>query len=165
MADAKPETAKVEKPVIHKLKPNRLHQGEARILWWYAEIEEGTPYEALFNPVFWDNHGYKLRIGNRILAEPDEGHYEAEFKVVGNGVGGVRIVEIRKHDFAKAPAVPLIADQFRVKFAGPHHKWRVERVEDSHVEQSGFGSEAEASVWLAENLKALSSAAAKQRAA
>jgi hypothetical protein len=161
MAEAKIETKPVEarKP-IYKLKPTRLHPGEARILWWYAEIEEGTPYEALFDPVYWDNHGYKLKTGNRILAAPDEGHYEAEFLVVGNGVGGVRIVEVRKLDLSKIQPAPLIADQYRIKYAGPHHRWRVERVADNGIEQSGFGSESDASIWLAENLRALAKAKA-----
>jgi hypothetical protein len=34
-----------------------------------------------------------------------------------------------------------------------------------HVEQAGFQSETDANVWLAENLKALSAAAAKAEAA
>ena len=160
MADAKTEPApKAEVKKIHKLKPTRMHPGEARILWWFAEIEEGTPYAALFDPVYWDNHGYKLKTGHRILAQPDEGHYEAEFLVVGNGVGGVRVVEIRKTDLSKVEPSPLIADQFRVKYAGPHHRWRVERVADNYVEQSGFGSEADANIWLAENLRALAKTA------
>ena len=49
-----------------------MRPGEARILWWFAEIEEGTPYTALFDPVCWDNHGYKLKTGHRILAQPDD---------------------------------------------------------------------------------------------
>lgn len=149
---------------MHKLKPNRLHQGEAKIQWWVAEIEEGTPYGALFDPVFWDNHGYKLVPRVRILCEPDEGHYEAELKVIGNGVGGVRVVEIRKSDFSKVEPLQVIADQFRAKYAGPHHRWRVERVSDGHVEQPGFASEQDALTWLAANLKDLTASAKKAEA-
>lgn len=148
---------------MHKLKPNRLHQGEAKIQWWVAEIEEGTPYESLFDPVYWDNHGYKLQPRVRILCEPDEGHYEAELKVIGNGVGGVRVVEIRKNDFGKVAPVAVIADQFRAKYAGPHHKWRIERIADNHIEQAGFASEQDALGWLAANLRDLTAAAKKAK--
>jgi hypothetical protein len=146
-------------------KPTRLHIGEAKIRTWFAEIEEGTPYEALFDPIYWDVHGYKFQPGDFIRVEPDDGAYTADLKVVGVGVGGVRVEEFYKKDWRKIDAPATLLSQYRVKFAGPHHRWRVERIADGHVEQAGFQSETDANVWLAENLKALSAAAAKAEAA
>lgn len=153
----------VEKPPIHKLKQTRLHLGESRIRWWFAVPEEGTPYEALFDPVYWDVHGFKFAHGDFIRVMPDEGHYTADLMVVGTGTGGVRVAEYFKKvwaDSATASSEPLIS-QYRVKYAGPHHKWRVERIADNHVEQAHFENETAANQWLADNLRALSKVATK----
>lgn len=151
------------KPVIYKLKQGRLHQGETRMRTWFAVPEEGTPYEALFDPVYWDVHGYQFATGDMIRVEPDEGHYTADLKVVGIGVGGVRVAEYYKKDWVKAET-PVLVEQFRIRYAGPHHRWRVERLADGHVEQAGFENEIEANRWLAENLKSLNKAAQAQAA-
>jgi hypothetical protein len=156
---------KVKAVPIYKLKQSRLHQGEAKLRWWSAEIEEGTPYEELFNPVYWDNHGYKFAPGDMIAAEPDEGHYTAWLKVIGTGTGGVRIAEFLKKTWGAAAKTPdAIVSQYRVKYAGPHHRWRVERIADSYVEQAGFENEVAANSWLADNLKALSKSTNKKAA-
>ena len=156
---AEPQT----KSVIHKLKQSRLHMGEARLRWWFAEIEEGTPYESLFEPAYWDVHGYKFGIGDFIHAEPDEGHYTAQLRIVSAGAGGIRVQEFYKKDWKKVEAPASLTDRYRVKFAGPHHKWRIERLADGHVEQAGFPSEAAANIWLGENLRALTVAQTKRQ--
>jgi hypothetical protein len=163
MADT--ETKPAEKiaarnPLL-RLKQNRMHPGESRIRWWCAEIEEDTPYEALFDPVYWDVHGYKFQIGDFILARPDEGHYTAQLLVVGVGAGGTKIEEFYRKDHVKVEVPATLASQYRTKWAGPHHKWRVERIADNHVEHSGFDNETAANIWLADNLKALSRNAPK----
>lgn len=154
-----------QKKSLHKLKQTRLHLGEAKIRTWFAEIEEGTPYDELFNPVYWDVHGYKFSVGDFIRVEPDDGSYTADLKVVGAGVGGVRVEEYYKKDWNKVEAPATLLSQYRVRFAGPHHRWRVERIEDGHIEQANFETETSANMWLAENLKALSAAAAKAKEA
>lgn len=151
-------------PVL-KLKPTRLHLGEAKIRTWFAEIEEGTPYEALFSPVYWDVHGYKFRPGDFIRVKPDDGSYTADLEVVGVGVGGVRVEEYYKKEWKKVEAPATLLSQYLVKYAGPHHRYRVERIADKHIEQAGFETETAANQWLAENLKALSAAAAKVKEA
>jgi hypothetical protein len=164
--DTKPE---VKKPVIstrreaplHKLKQTRLHQGEAKMRVWFASVEEGTPYEALFDPVYWDVHAYRFAVGDFIRVEPDEGHYTADLRVTGVGVGGVRVAEYYKKDWAKVDAPASLLSQYRVKYAGPHHRYRVERIADNGIEQANFESEAAANAWLSANLKALTIAASK----
>lgn len=158
-ADPKP------KEVIYKLKPTRLHLGESKIRWWFAEVEEGTPYDELLGSIYWDVHAYKFRPGDFIHIEPDDGSYTAQLKVIGVGVGGVRVAEFYKKDWTKVEAPASLMSQYRVRYAGPHHRYRVERLADGNVEHSGFESESAANVWLAENLKALSAAAAKAKAA
>ena len=156
--DIKKEPIKVRDAPLHKLKQSRLHSGEARIRWWFAEIEEGTPYDKLFDPVFWDVHGYKFQPGDFILAKPDEGDYTAQLMVVGTGAGGVKIEEFYKKEHSTLAAPGTLASQYRVRYAGPHHKWRIERLADNNIESSGFENEAAANKWLADNLTALSRA-------
>ena len=158
---AAPVAEKTQREIIYKLKQSRLHAGESRIRWWFAVVEEGTPYAELFKPAYWDVHGYKFAIGDMIDCVPDEGHYRAWLEVVGVGVGGLRVEEFLKKDRSAIAAPASLLSQYRVKWAGPHHKHRVERISDSHIEASGFASEAEANTWLSANLKALSAAAAK----
>ena len=145
----------------YKLKGSRLEMGMEgqRMRSWLAVPEAGTPYEALFNPVYWDIHGYKFAPGDMIRVEPDEGHYTADLRVVASGVGGVRVAEYYKKDWDKVSAPATLASQFRVRHAGPHHMWRVERIADGHIEQAHFQNESLANSWLAENLKELSAAA------
>lgn len=137
------------------LKPSRLHQGEARIRYWYAIIEEGTPYEALFTPQFWASHKHLIEMGDWIRVEPDEGHYTADLRVMSVGVGGIKVEEYIKKDWKTSDAPLSLLSDYKVKFAGPHHKWRIERRSDKHVEATGFANEAEANRWLATNAKKL----------
>lgn len=142
---------------LYRLKHSRFHPGESKIRAWEAHIEEGTPYEKLFDPAFWDQNGYKLAMFDEIRCIPDEQNYVAWLMVVGTGVGGVRMQETRKVNIDQLDAQAQTG-QYRAKFAGPHNKWRIERIADGHVESSGFATEAEANRWLADNLKALSRA-------
>lgn len=157
VAIAEPKAKKVEgnPEPIYKLRQTRLHQGETKLRYWFAEIEEGTPYEKLFDPVYWDVHGYKFVPGDRIIAEPDEQHYTAELKVISVGAGGPKVAEYYKKDWPKTDAPAGVVGQFRVKYAGPHHKWRVERVADNQPLQTGFDNESAANMWLIQNLKTL----------
>ena len=154
-----PKAPETRPAPIFKLKQSRLHTGEARIRWWFAIPEEGTPYDELFNPVYWDVHAYKFAPGDFIRVEPDEGTYTADLKVIGTGVGGVRVAEYYKKEWVKTEAPPSLASQYRVRYAGPHHRWRIERLVDNHIEQAGFENEAAANSWLAANLKSLSATA------
>jgi len=148
---------KIEKlEPVFVMKSSRMHMGEAKIRWWYAVPEQGTPYERILEPTFWNSQRDKLQIGDFIMVEPDEGHYTAELKVQSVGIGGVRVAEYYKKPWATVAAPASIAESYRVKFAGPHHKWRVERIEDGHVEQAGFTSESDANRWLIDNTAALS---------
>lgn len=152
------------KPVVYKLKQSRMHPGESRLRWWFAEVEEGTPYEALFDPIYWDVHGYKLAIGDFIHVEPDEGHYTAQLRVSSSGAGGVKVQEFYRKEWTSVESPSALSDRYRVRFAGPHHRWRVERIADGHVEQAGFANESAANVWLGENLRALTIAQSKRDA-
>ena len=154
-----------DKKMLHKLKQTRLHLGEAKIRTWFAEVEEGTPYEALFSPIYWDVHGYKFNPGDFIRVKPDDGSYTADLEVVGVGVGGIRVEEYYKKEWKKIEAPATLLSQYRVKYAGPHHRYRVERISDNHIEHANFETETAANQWLAENLKALSVAAAKAKEA
>ena len=145
---------------VQKLKPSRMHAGESRIRWWYANPEEGTSYQTLFDPVYWDTVGYQLEIGDFIQVVPDELNYIAWLHVISKGIGGVTIIEFYKKNIEEVESAGIsLHDYYRIKYAGPHHKWRVERKTDGHVERHGFTNENDANKWLALNAAALSSRA------
>jgi hypothetical protein len=140
---------------ILKLKPSNLHTGEHSILWWQAEPEEGTPYEALFNPIYWDACNALFGRGHFIQVIPAEGHYIAWLRV-RDADAGVHVQEIFKKELSVEETQPSsLSDHFRVKFAGSQHKWRVERIVDNHIEMKGLADEGAALAWLAENGKRL----------
>lgn len=140
---------------IHKMKPSRFHLGESRIRYWYVIPEVSTPYEALFDPIYWDAVKHKLAIGDFIRVEPDEGHYTADLKVTSSGFGGIQVAEFYKKDWQKVEMPKKLSSLYETKYAGPHHKWRVERVADGAIMEKGFESDAEANKWLSVNVKAL----------
>lgn len=153
-----------KKKPIYKLKESRLQQGEARIRYWFAIPEAGTPYKELFSPVYWDVHGWKFQPGDMIRVEPDEGHYTADLRVLSTGAGGTRVAEYYKKEWDADAAPDVLSDTYEVAWGGPHHKWRVMRKTDGQVESHGFEDEAAANRWLADNLKALVAGAAQQAA-
>jgi hypothetical protein len=140
----------------YKLKTSRVHIGESKIRWWEAYPEEGTPYKELFKPEYWSFNDFKFENDDMIRVIPDEHNYMAWLWVVSAGTGGTKVIEVMKKDLPKDAVEPVsVKELFEVKWAGPHHKYRVQRKSDDHIERANFGSEAEANTWLAENTKAL----------
>jgi hypothetical protein len=154
------------KRIDYKLKPSRMHQGEARIRKWVVNPEEGTPFEALDEPMYWASIEYMLEVGDFIQVIPDERNYIAEFWVVEKGIGGIVVHLLWKTDIVlKGKGGVSMYDNYRVKFAGPHHKWRIERIMDNHVAKTGFSTENEANKWLGINAGALTKDIAAAKAA
>ncbi len=134
-----------------RLKPTRMHQGPARIRYWYVIPEVGTPYEALFEPEYWAARHKDFAIGDMVRIEPDEGNYTADLRVMSTGIGGVVVQEYYKKEWAGSEAPESLLDFFEVKFAGPHHKFRIQRKADKHVVHKGFENEAAANRWMTAN--------------
>ena len=156
--------ASVKREIIYRLKPTRLEVGfeGTRVRCWFAVPEEGTPYAELFKPSYWEIHAAKFHIGDMIRVEPDEGHYMADLRVMSTGIGGVRVQEYYRKDWETAEIPNSLASHYRVKYAGPHHKWRVERKSDGHIVQPGFANENDGNRWLANNIRQLEMDAAQK---
>jgi hypothetical protein len=150
----------------YKLKQSRMHQGESRIRKWVVNPEQDTPYAALFDPMYWSPNEYMFEVGDFIQVIPDERSYIAELWVIEKGIGGVLVHELSKVDITlKAAEGISMFDNYRVKFAGPHHKWRIERIMDNHVAKTGFSTEGEANKWLGLNAGALAKEISDTKAA
>lgn len=148
---------KVMEAPTYKLKQSRMQLGleGIRMRIWFVVPEAGTPYGALFDPAYWEPVRHMLSIGDFLRIEPDEQHYTADLKVLSTGAGGVQTAEYFRKEWPKVEMPAALTSRYRVRHAGPHHRWRIERISDGHVEQSGFVSEAEAHKWLTANIKAL----------
>ena len=143
-------------PIEYKVKDSRFRPLEHSQAVWFVYVEEGTPYKALFQPSYWSFVQDKLQPGAMIRVFPDEGSYMADLVVRAIGVGGVKVSEYFKREFADEGQMPAsLMSLYLVKYAGPYHKWRVERKSDGAVIQTGFENEGTANAWLATNVKSL----------
>ena len=139
------------KEKAYKLIAGRLKTLEELVMTYVAIPEEGTPYEELFKPGYWDRVSYRLKIGDEIRVKPDEEDYYAWLVVVGDGIGGITVQEIFHRKWEKVMVPESLLDHYTVRYAGPHHRWRIERLSDKHVEKAGFASEGDANKWLQQN--------------
>lgn len=138
---------------------SRFQSAEYARTYYVYTVEAKTPYEALFEPAYWAHICSEkgLRAYDVIEVRTDEGLYFAQLLVLQADRLSARVAEIAYADLTKARASQATAASsgVRIRYAGPHHKWRIERVSDSAVIQHGFADEISAQVWMADNRKSL----------
>lgn len=139
-----------------QLTPARIELAEQLRTIWSMSPEADTPFEALLAPEYWAHVSSKLRPRDRIEVEPEDGMYYAELIVRDAGklfakVEVIRHVELKKYDVRGD-----LDQQFDIRHAGPNQKWRVVRINDKAVLQSGFSTPDEARTWALQHAKAMS---------
>jgi len=137
-----------------KLKESRMQLAEFAFAQWCITPEAGTALDALLEPAFWAHNARKLRPGAVIWAEPEDGAWFALLRVRSANIGGAKVRVLFKTEEPQVvqdedPA----ANGFSVEWGGPAHKFRVKRVADKQVMQSGFQDKADAFRWLSENVE------------
>jgi hypothetical protein len=106
---------------------------------WSAVVEAGTPFEQIKDDqAFWSHVQRFVRVGDTIQIRADDGAYYARLYARAVGAQGVKVEVLEYHDFSKLEAVTDNSDEYKVEWAGPHHKFRIVRVADDVVMQSGF---------------------------
>lgn len=119
------------------------------------------PFEDLLKPECWAHVAQLLRPGYRIEVLAEDGSYFAELLVVSAGRLWAKVAVLRKIDLTEAvgEAPAQGADTvMSIMWSGPHSKFRVIRQNASggkDVMRDGFETREEASVWMAEHIKAL----------
>jgi hypothetical protein len=139
-----------------KIHPTRFKQADLVRNMWSIVPEDGTPYEALFKPVYWSHIAARLRPGDRIEVTAEDFSYAAELMVVAAERQAASVVELRKTEIGRlAQLLPSVEAAYRVEFKGPHLKWCVIRVADQTRVREQCDSRSLAYEWLASHSKAL----------
>lgn len=129
---------------------------------WHAVVPEGTDYEAVFEPAYWAHVAVKMRPGDEIIVINDEMTYRAELVVRNAARMWAQVAEVSRVDLATEAAPDALSDyKVEVKWAGPHDKFRVERIRNGKRETLASGMDKDAAEkWKAEHLKTIGQKAA-----
>lgn len=115
--------------------------------------EDGTPYEALFEPSYWAHVAEKMKPFDRVEVRAEDGSYYAELIVLASERLAARVAEIVKVDL-EVPEQE-INSEYKVKWKGPQHKWAVVRISDGETVHKGSDTPEQAQKALAELVKTL----------
>lgn len=133
-----------------KLLPARFKVEAQVVNQWSAVAEAGTPFDVIkSDPSFWAHVTRFVRAGDVIHVRADDGQYYARLYVHGVAGNAADVDVLEFHDFSKRSAATDESNDFRVEWAGPHHKFRIVRAKDSAVMQSGFDNKPAALAALA----------------
>lgn len=119
---------------------------------WVAAPPAGVTLEDVLKPEYWAHVARVLRPLAKICIFPEDGSWEAELRVRDAGDRWANVSLIRHQPWgAKSD---IAADgRFRIEWAGPHHKYRILRLADQTVMESGFTTKEAAYARLPELLK------------
>lgn len=157
-APTKPVNNTGNEPRAPRATETRLQLSEhARVHWDYTP-EAGTAFETLLDPAYWAHVTKRLNFNNKGLGAmidviAEDYSYIGKLLVVDVGRVTADVIQI---DFKKLERKirSVEAKEFSVTFGGNVHKWRVTRLSDKRVLQSGMQDEAAANLWLSNYLKA-----------
>ncbi len=138
-----------------KLTLDRFKGAEYERLVYRVVPKDGTPLEALREPMYWSHVAAQLRPTAIIEVIPDDMSYFAELLVISCGNNWATVEILRHVPFATAQSVIAEASAYEVKWKGPHHKFAVIRKADNEAVQTGFARAEDGAQWLAEHKTAL----------
>lgn len=139
---------------MQPIQENRFSDASYKRNLWNVIIPHDVPFEDVENPSYWAHVAQKLRPMDRIEVFREDGTEWAELLVVMTDRVSAKVVVLNRVALERA-AVEDSDPQYRIEWAGPHHKFRVVRVSDKEVIQSGFDSRDLAQMSLREYTKAL----------
>jgi hypothetical protein len=136
-----------------QLATNRFHMAEYRRNIFEIVPENGTPFEAVLQEGFWAHVSAKLKPGDRIEVQAEDGSYFAELLVQDAGrlyarVAALRHVQLTAIDVKEDG---LKSGEYEVAWKGPALKWCVLRGKDR---LKGGMTKDVALSWMHEHMKA-----------
>lgn len=140
-----------------QLAPRSFSMKRSMVNEWYAKPEPGTPLEAVLDPKYWAHCSAQLAPENVITVIPEGAPWRAELLVLDAGRGYAKVivlnhVEIESHEVVGDESA---ADDYDVRWAGPHAKWRVVRKSDKKVMIEERATKQDAYLWIASHRKAM----------
>lgn len=134
---------------------NRMKQAEmARNLWHVSPRPEDGP-ECLLDPKWWVNAVPRLRAGDKIEVLAETGEWYAECVVMSTGTFGAKVAVTLGPVKLQNEAAIEQADDYEIKWAGPHAKYRVIRRKDMTVLKDQCQTQEEAASWVKSHRKAM----------
>ena len=105
-----------------------------------AVLPTGVPFEAALEPGFWANVCSQLRISDIVEIHSDGRGFYGTVYVRDTSKTRAQVAQLEFHEF---DTLSEAADpsSHRVRYAGPHSKWGIERVADGKLVRESFESQ------------------------
>lgn len=145
--------AEEQKPPVYKLLGHLIQQADVARNLWRVVPKNGTPLEALLEPVYWTHVAQHLRRGDKIEAFAEDGSYYAEYLVVNSAKQWAKVAPLKVVNFVQRNRVQK--PDYQVVFKGNQALWCVIRTKDNEILQDKITSEELAQDWLEDHMKAI----------
>lgn len=134
---------------------DRFKAGEQVRNIWNLVMPVDHKMKQLLEPDYWSLVARYLRPMDRIEVYKEDGSEWAELLVLFADRVSAKVHLISSASMQPYEAAP-VDPAYRVHFAGPAHKWRVQRISDKVVIQKGFDTEQAAKIWLQQYVNTVS---------
>ncbi|ARM83991.1 hypothetical protein [Marinobacter salarius] len=142
-----------DKATARKLSGTRMKEESFMRTIYVATPEHGVTVDDLKHPEFWAHVAPQFKPGDLVHVYPEDGSFWAELLVQSTSRAAAKVHVLREYALAKVDE-PEDDAEFKLKFAGPHAKWRVERVSDGEVIKDGMTKDG-AQAYLQSHIKAM----------
>jgi hypothetical protein len=111
---------------------------------WGIVAPAGVSIEMICTPSFWCNVAPQLRVADTIDVHSDGRDFYAKLYVREVGRARVSVAQIQYVEFGALAETSEPAAAHRIRYAGPHQKWCVERVADGRMLKDGCATREDA---------------------
>lgn len=145
---------------MRRIAAQRIGFAETKRNVHWCEPEMGTTLEEMLHPGYWAHYAPRLRPGDLIEVYPESKAWYATLLVQWTNRTAANVAPLWVADLT--PATETIGTdptEFKIKWGGPHHKFRVVRQFDNEVVKFGFLSKEDAEAWIVTQVKPQAQAA------
>ena len=112
---------------------------------WRATVPEGVVPEQVMDQGYWANVSMHFNPGDEITVMPDDGSWKMILQVIGCGKLFAHTVKLHFYDLQSAEPIVSLPSNYKIEFAGAHHKWRV--IREGQPLRDNFRTRSEAAKW------------------
>ena len=153
------ETTEDRKPV--KIRPItdsrvKLNRGGQANNEWFVTAEANTPVESVFDPSFWAHVAERMRPYDIVVVAVDDEAWFLQAIVRSTMPQSVFLKALPGYPMPLEESLDMtFADQYEVKWRGPHALWSVMRLSDNKPVAEKMQSREAAHRWLTQNGRSL----------
>jgi hypothetical protein len=100
---------------------------------WAVVIPADVSIETVLEPAFWANVATQLRVADLVDVHSDGRDFYAKLYVREVARARVSVAQIQYVEFGALAETSEPAAAHRIRYAGPHNKWIVERISDHRI--------------------------------